>query len=132
MSEAPGGIGATFLSAEATPGGICRFHADLADDVVLRLEAFCQRKRGPPTQWQSEYGDYLTALAAANLRVAAMRAGPLAFFQMIAPSGACTAIKESNSCLLHNGLEEWLPDVAIGHPFLRRLTLLGRLERKRE
>jgi hypothetical protein len=27
---------------------------DLADDVVLRLEAFPQRKRGRPAQWQSE------------------------------------------------------------------------------
>jgi hypothetical protein len=97
---------------------ICRFHADLADDVVLRLDAFCQRKRGRPAQWQCEYGDYLTALAAPNLRVAAMRAGPLYIFpDDIAPGGACTAINEGNSYLLHNGLEEWLPDVAIGHPF---------------
>jgi hypothetical protein len=97
---------------------ICRFHADLTDDVVLRLEAFSQRERGRPAQWQSEYGDYLTALAAPNLRVAAMRAGPLyTFTDDIAPSVICTAINESNSYLLHNGLEEWLPDVAIGHPF---------------
>ena len=26
-------------------------------------------------------------------------------------------INESNSYLLNNGLQEWLPDVAIGHPF---------------
>jgi GNAT superfamily N-acetyltransferase len=97
---------------------ICQFHADLDDDVVLRLEAFSQRKRGRPAQWQSEYGDYLTALAAPNLRVAAMRAGPLYIFpDDIATSGACTAINERNSYLLHSGLEEWLPDVAVGHPF---------------
>jgi RimJ/RimL family protein N-acetyltransferase len=35
----------------------------------------------------------------------------------IAPSRACTAIGEGNSYLLHNGLEEWLPDIAIGRPF---------------
>jgi GNAT superfamily N-acetyltransferase len=98
---------------------ICRFHADLADDIMLRLEAFSQRGRRRPAQWQSEYGDYLTALAAPNLRVAAMRAGPLYIFpDDIGPSGACTVINESNSYLLHNGLEEWLPNVAIGHPFL--------------
>jgi GNAT superfamily N-acetyltransferase len=102
-----------------TPGeAICRFHADLAYDVVLRLEALSQRERGRPAQWQSEYGDYLTGLAAPNLRVAAMRAGPLYIFpDDIAPSGACTAINESNLYLLHNGLEEWLPDASIGHPF---------------
>ncbi len=97
---------------------ICRFHADLADDVALHLEAFSQRKRGRPAQWQSEYGDYLTVLAAPNIRVAAMRAGPLYIFpDDIAPSGTCTAINEGNSYLLHNGLDEWLPDVPIGHPF---------------
>jgi hypothetical protein len=97
---------------------ICRFHADLADDVVLHLEALSQRERKRPEQWQSEYGDYLTALAAPNLRVTAMRAGPLYTFpDDIAPSGACVAINESNSYLLHNGLEAWLPDVAIGLPF---------------
>jgi GNAT acetyltransferase len=97
---------------------ICRFHADLADDVVLRLEALSQRERRRPAQWQSEYGDYLTTLAAPNLCVAAMRAGPLYTFpDDIAPSCACVAINESNSHLLHNGLEEWLPDVANGWPF---------------
>jgi hypothetical protein len=97
---------------------ICRFHADLANDVVLRLKALSQRERGRPAQWQCEYGEYLTALAAPNLRVAAMRAGPLYTFpDDIGPSGARVAINESNSYLLHNGLEEWLPDVAIGRPF---------------
>jgi hypothetical protein len=47
-----------------------------------------------------------------------MRAGPLYTFpDGIAPIGACTAINESTSYLLHNGLEELLPDVAIGRPF---------------
>jgi hypothetical protein len=97
---------------------ICRFHADLADDVMLRLEGLSQRERGRPAQWQSEYGDYLSALAAPNLRVTAMRAGPLyAFPDDLAPSGACTMIDESNSYLLRNGLEEWLPVVTIGQPF---------------
>jgi hypothetical protein len=96
---------------------ICRFHADLADDVVLRLDGLSQRERGRPARWQSEYGDYLTALAASNLGVVALRAGPLYTFpDEIAPSGAFAAIDESNSYLLRNGLEEWLPDIATGHP----------------
>ena len=112
------GFAPHFYLLRTSKEAICRFHADLAYDVVLRLEAFSRRERGRPAQWQSEYGDYLTALAASNLRVAAMRAGPLYIFpDDIVPSGACTAINESNSCLLHNGLEEWLPDIAIGRPF---------------
>ncbi len=98
---------------------ICRFHADLADEVVLLLEGLARRERGRPAQWQYEYGDHLSALAAPNLRVAAMRAGPLYTFpDGLAPSGACTAIEESNSHLLRNGLEEWLPDVATGQPLI--------------
>jgi GNAT superfamily N-acetyltransferase len=85
---------------------------------MLRLEALSQRERRRPAQWQSEYGDYLTALAAPNLRLAAIRAGSLYIFpEDIEPSGACTAINESNSYHLHNGLEEWLPDVVISRPF---------------
>jgi len=50
--------------------------------------------------------------------VAAIRAGPLyAFPDDLAPSGACTAINESNAYLLHDGLEEWLPEVASSQPF---------------
>jgi len=43
---------------------ICRFHADLADEVVLRLEGLAQRERGRPAQWQYKYGDYLSTLVA--------------------------------------------------------------------
>lgn len=97
---------------------ICRFHADLADDVVLRLEGLSRRERERPAQWQSEYGDYLSPLAAPNLRVAAMRAGPLYTFpDDLALSSAFAAIDETNSYLLHNGFEEWLPNVATSQPF---------------
>jgi GNAT acetyltransferase len=96
---------------------IARFHADLDDDVVRRLDGLCLHERGRPARWQSEYGDYLTALAEPNVRIAAMRAGPLYTFpDRIAPSGACASIDESNAYLLRNGLEEWLSDVTTGHP----------------
>lgn len=98
---------------------ICRFHADLADEVVLRLERLTQRKRRRPAQWQYEYGDYLSTLLTPNLCVAAMRAGPLyGFPDVLAPSGGCTAISQSNSHLLRDGFEEWPPDVATGQPFI--------------
>jgi hypothetical protein len=90
------GISAHVYPLRTPQQAIRRFHADLADDVVLRLEAFPQRKRGRPAQWQSEYGDYLTALAPEPTR-GAMRAGPL--------------------YIMRKGLEEWLPDVAIGTTF---------------
>jgi hypothetical protein len=98
---------------------ICRFHADLADEVVRQLEGLAQRERGRPAHWQYEYGDYLSTLVTPNFRVAAMRAGPLySFPEVLAPSGGCTAINRSNSHLLHDGFEEWLPDVKTGQPFI--------------
>jgi hypothetical protein len=102
-----------------TPGeAICQFHADLAYDVVLRLETLSQRERGRPAQWQSEYGDYLTALAAPKLRVAAMRAGPLYIFpDDIAPSGACTESTKATHTFSTTALEEWLPDASVDLPF---------------
>jgi hypothetical protein len=113
------GLAPHFYLLRTPKNVICRFHRDLADDVVCRLEGLSQRERGRPAQWQHEYGDYLGALATPKLRVAAMRAGPLYTFpDDLAPSGACTAITESNSHLLHNGLEEWLPGVASSQPFL--------------
>lgn len=98
---------------------ICRFHADLADEVVLRLEGLAQRERGRPAQWQYEYGDYLSTLVTPNLRVAAMRAGPLySFPDILTPTGKWTAINGSNSHLLRDGFEEWLPDVTTAQPFI--------------
>jgi hypothetical protein len=99
-------------------GVICRFHAALGDDVVRRLEGLCRRERSRPARWQFEYGDYLSVLAAPNVRVTAIRAGPLYTFpDGLVPSGACAAITESNSHFLGNGLNEWLPDIGGGQPF---------------
>ncbi len=96
---------------------ICRFHADLEDEFVLRLKELSERKRGRPAQWQCEYGDYLSALGGLKRRISAMRAGPLYVVPGdVLPGGICTAISESNSHLLSNGLEEWLPAVSSGLP----------------
>jgi hypothetical protein len=107
-----------FYLLRAPQNVICRFHANLADEVVDRLVGLAQRPPGRPARWQYEYGDYLSALIAANLRVAAMRAGPLySFPDVFEPRGACTAINGANAHLLQDGFEEWLPDVTSGQPF---------------
>jgi hypothetical protein len=97
---------------------ISRFHCDLADDLVLRLEELCMRERGRPAEWQGEYGHYLNAVVATNMRVSAMRAGPLYMIpDDVGPGVDCTAINGSNAYLLHHGFEEWIPDIASGRPF---------------
>ncbi|HJW41797.1 MAG TPA: hypothetical protein VJ476_11285 [Rhizomicrobium sp.] len=96
---------------------ICKFHSDLPDDIVLRLEELAQRKRGRPAHWQKEYGDYLNLFAASGLGVTAMRAGPLYDVPAgLLASGTSTSIDDTNAEFLHGGLEEWLPVVAAGVP----------------
>ena len=112
------GLAPHFYLLRTAQNVICRFHCDLADDVVHLIEGLSHRERGRPARWQYEYGAYLSALTTPKLRVAAMRAGLLYTFpDDLAPSGACTAINEGNSYLLHDGFEEWLPDVASSQPF---------------
>jgi hypothetical protein len=85
---------------------ILRFHCDLADDLVIRLEELCRLERGRPAEWQDEYGRYLNAVVAANMRISAMRAGPLYIVpDGLGRSGKFVAINESNSYLLRDGFE---------------------------
>jgi hypothetical protein len=78
-----------------------------------------RQDRGRPARWECDYGSYLSVLTAPNRRVTAMRAGPLYIVpDGFMPSGACVAINDSNSLLLHKGLEEWIPEVKHCQPVL--------------
>jgi hypothetical protein len=98
---------------------IWKFHRDLPLEVTRRLEDLCRRDRGRPSQWQCEYGDYLSTVAAAGQPVAAMRAGPLYIVPAdLKQNGTSLIIDDGNSFLLCKGLEEWRPDVRWCRPML--------------
>lgn len=97
---------------------IARFHSDLSDHLVHCLEALCRAERGRPAKWQYEYGAYLDAIVAANLGIAAMRAGPLYCVPpSLVPEHGCVPIDAGNTHLLIGGFDEWLPQVAKRLPF---------------
>jgi GNAT superfamily N-acetyltransferase len=102
-----------------TPDGcIWRCHADLADEVATGFEKLCRQKRGRPSRWAQEYGDYLTLLAPAA-PITAIRAGPLYCApDQLTTDGAGIAVDERNAHLLCDGLDEWLPDVRGGLPMM--------------
>jgi hypothetical protein len=101
-----------------TPDGvICRCHADLPPTVATALEQRSARPRGRPREWSQEYADYLTLLSGVA-PLTSMRAGPLYAFPDLPPAAGdgSVDIGEENAALLRGGLDEWLPDVALGRP----------------
>jgi GNAT superfamily N-acetyltransferase len=97
---------------------ICRCHADIADEIATTVEELSVRPRGRPHESVREYPDYLGALCSVGPLIS-MRAGQLySFPDFLAFEGTCTSIIESNADLLRGGLDEWLPDVAVGLPMI--------------
>ncbi len=97
---------------------ICRCHADLADEIATTVEELSVRPRGLPREWAREYADYLGALSSVG-PLMSMRAGQLYRFpDLLALEGTYISIVESNTDLLRGGLDEWLPDVAVGLPMV--------------
>jgi GNAT superfamily N-acetyltransferase len=95
---------------------ICRCHADLADEIATTVEELSVRPRDRPREWAREYAHYLEALSSVG-PLLSMRAGQLySFPDLLAFEGTCITIVESNADLLRGGLDEWLPDVAVGLP----------------
>ncbi len=97
---------------------ICRCHADLADEIATTVEELSVRPRGLPREWAREYADYLGALSSVG-PLMSMRAGQLYRFpDLLALEGTYISIVESHTDLLRGGLDEWLPDVAVGLPMV--------------
>ena len=97
---------------------ICRCHEDFAEEVATALQGLSRRLRGRPSQWAREYADYLRVLSSvAPLR--AVRAGPLYSFPNLPFStGKAVSIDHNNADLLLGGLDEWVPDAAMGLPMI--------------
>jgi hypothetical protein len=97
---------------------ICRCHADLLDEIATTIEQLSVRPRGRMREWAREYADYLRALSSVG-PLTSMRAGQLYRFpDLLASEGSCISIVEDNADLLRGGLDEWLPDVALGLPMI--------------
>jgi hypothetical protein len=97
---------------------VCRFRADLPDDLVTRLEDLLRQEPKPPGVLPAQYCRYLDVLGA-QAPVSSVWAGP-AFIcsQDAVPSNSVVPISEDNSELLRNGFSHWLPDVSHRQPFM--------------
>lgn len=95
---------------------VCRFRADLPDDLVDHLQHLGTRERTPPGMLPALYSQYLDALTA-HARVD--RAGPVYMCsQGLAPRGSIVPITEENAELLRSGFEHWLADIPRRQPFM--------------
>jgi GNAT superfamily N-acetyltransferase len=94
------------------------FSSRVTNEIATTVEELSARPRSRPREWAREYADYLAALSSVG-PLTSMRAGQLYRFpDLLAFEGTCISIVESNADLLRGGLDEWLPDVAVGLPMI--------------
>jgi hypothetical protein len=115
-----GGTAPRFHLMRTTDSVICRFRADLPDDLVSRLEELCAQepKDEPPGRLPAQYARYLELLSS-RAPVHRVWAGPAYMCTHdVPPSTPPVAIGENNAHLLRGGFEDWLPDVTHRQPFM--------------
>ena len=78
--------------------------------------AIAARARGRPVAWAEDYAASVGILAA-SAPVAAIRAGLLYAFPLFRAGGIdAVVLTPSDAGLLAGGLDEWVPDIALGLP----------------
>jgi hypothetical protein len=96
-----------------------QFHADLTDDLVVRLEELRAQEPigGRQGKWPGLRSKYLELLAF-HAPVARVWGGPVFTFpdDMAADVGT-VSINETNGHLLRGGFDDWLPDICYRQPF---------------
>ena len=115
-----GGAAPRFYLMRTADSVICRFRADLPDDLVSHLEDLCnQEPKGEPLgKLPAHYSKYLDLLSS-HTPVDHVWAGPAYMSTLdVAPSVSPITIGDNNAYLLRGGFEDWLPDVPHRHPFM--------------
>ena len=115
-----GGVAPRFYLMRTAKSVICRFGADLPDDLVSRLEELCTQEAtgGPLGRLPARYGQYLDLLTS-HAPVDRIWAGPAyRFAQNLSTDGSPIPIRGDNAHLLREGFEHWLPDVPYRQSFV--------------
>jgi GNAT acetyltransferase len=120
VNQWDGGTPARFTLMRTADDVICRFRADVPDDLARTLEELCsQEPRGQDLEKLPVHHHRYRTLLSSHAPVEAVSAGPVYIFtQDVAGSVAPIAIGERNAYLLRGGLEEWIPDVPHRKPFM--------------
>jgi hypothetical protein len=115
-----GGAPARFTVMRTVDDIICRFRADVPDNLAHTLQELCsQEPRGQELGRLPVNRHRYRTLLASQAPVESVRAGPAYIFtQDLAGNAAPIAIGEHNAYLLRGGLEDWIPDVPHRRPFM--------------
>jgi hypothetical protein len=120
VNQRNGGTAPRFHLMRTLSSTICRFRADLPDDLVDHLEALCSTEPvgDLSAKLPASHGQYHDLLSAHAL-IERVWAGPVFMSKReLSPSVAPIAIGEENIHLLRGGFEDWIPDVAHRRPFV--------------
>jgi hypothetical protein len=120
VNQWDGGKPARFCLMRTADDVICRFRADVPDNLVRTLEELSsQEPRGRDLGKLPVHLLRYRTLLSSHAPVEAVSAGPAYIFtQDVAGSMAPIAIDERNADLLRGGLEDWIPDVPHRRPFM--------------
>ena len=115
-----GGVAPRFYLTQTAEARVCRFRADLPDELVDEIRTVCAADPLPQDLTQTPAcREAVVQLLASHAPVRQIWTGPAyAFVKKITPSAQPVAIHAQNSDLLKGGLEEWIPDVAHRRPFM--------------
>ena len=119
INEWNGGAAPRFFLMRTVESAICRFRADLPNDIVSRLEALCSREPvgDLPGKLPAHHAKYLELLSS-HAPVGRVWAGPVYMSTRdLPPSAPPIAIDDDNAHLLRDGFEDWMPDVPHRRPF---------------
>ena len=118
VNQWDGGVPPRFFMMR-TPGNVvCRFRADLPDDLVDHLQQLGAQEPTPPGMLPALYSQYLDALAG-HARVDRVWAGPAYMCsQDLAPRASIVLISEDNAELLRAAFGHWLADIPHRQPFV--------------
>jgi hypothetical protein len=124
VNQWDGGVAPRFFMMRTRGHVVCRFRADLPDDLVDHLEQLGAQEQTPPGMLPALYSQYLDALAA-HARVDRVWTGPaylcsqgVAPGMSIVPIASIVPITEDNAELLRSGFMHWLPDIPHRQPFM--------------
>lgn len=115
-----GGAAPRFHLMRTAESVICRFRADLPDDLIGRLEELCAQepRNEAPGKLPAQHSQYLRLLSS-HAPVDRVWAGPVYMSTHDnPPKTSPMAIGGHNAHLLHAGFEDWLPDVPHRQPFM--------------
>jgi hypothetical protein len=120
VNQWQGGTPARFTLMRTADDVICRFRADVPDNLAHNLEELCsQEPRGPELGKLLAHHQRYRTLLSSHAQIEGVSAGPAYIFtQDAAGSVAPVMIGARNAHLLRGGLEDWIPDVPYRQPFM--------------